>query len=157
MSNPIKFVISILTPLLIGGLSGFFTKNSISGWYATIQKPSFNPPNWVFGPVWTLLYILMGIALFMIWKSGAENVLKRQALSWFAIQLAVNFCWSLLFFYCESPGWALVDIIVMWVLILMTIFSFGKISSFAAWLLVPYNCWVSFAAVLNFAIWRLNG
>ena len=156
MNNTLKFIISIFTPLLIGGLSGFFTANSISGWYATIQKPSFNPPNWIFGPVWTLLYVMMGIALFVIWKSEADSVLKKQALILFSIQLAVNFCWSLLFFYCESPGCALIDIILMWVLILMTIFSFGKISSFAAWMLVPYIGWVSFAALLNFAIWKLN-
>lgn len=156
MNNTFKFIISIFTPLLIGGLSGFFTKNSISGWYTTLQKPSFNPPNWIFGPVWTLLYIMMGIALFVIWKSEADSVLKKQALILFAVQLAVNFCWSFLFFYCESPFWALLDIIVMWVLILMTIFSFGKISSFAAWMLVPYISWVSFAMLLNFAIWKLN-
>lgn len=156
MNNTLKFIISIFTPLFVGGLSGFFTANSIAGWYATLQKPSFNPPNWIFGPVWTILYIMMGIALFVIWKSEAEPVLKKQALILFAIQLAVNFCWSLLFFYCESPGWALLDIIVMWVLILMTIFSFAKISSFAAWMLVPYISWVSFAMLLNFAIWKLN-
>lgn len=156
MNNTLKFIISIFTPLIVGGLSGFFTTNSIAGWYTTLQKPSFNPPNWIFGPVWTLLYIMMGIALFVIWKSEAESVLKKQALVLFAAQLAVNFCWSLLFFYCESPAWALLDIIVMWLLILMTIFSFGKISSFAAWMLVPYISWVSFAMLLNFAIWRMN-
>lgn len=156
MNNTIKFIISIFAPLIVGGLSGFFTTNSISGWYTTLQKPSFNPPNWIFGPVWTLLYIMMGIALFVIWKSEADSVLKKQALILFAAQLAVNFCWSFLFFYCESPSWALLDIIVMWVLIVMNIFSFGKISSFAAWMLVPYISWVSFAMLLNFAIWRMN-
>ena len=156
MNNVIKGFISIMLPLVVGGLSGFFTTSSISGWYTTINKPSFNPPNWIFGPVWTLLYMMMGIALFIIWKSEADAVLKKQALIFFFIQLAINFCWSLLFFYCESPGWALIDIVLMWVFILLTIFSFGKISSLSAWLLVPYISWVSFAAVLNFAIWRMN-
>ena len=99
---------------------------------------------------------MMGVALYIVWKSEAESVLKKQALILFTVQLAVNFCWSLLFFYCESPGWAMIDIIVLWVLILITIFLFGKISSFAAWMLVPYISWVSFAMLLNFAIWRMN-
>ena len=156
MNNVIKGLISIMLPLVVGGLSGFFTTSSISGWYTTINKPSFNPPNWIFGPVWTLLYIMMGIALFIIWKSETDAVLKKQALIFFFIQLVINFCWSLLFFFCESPGWALIDIVLMWVFILLTIFSFSKISSLSAWLLVPYISWVSFAAVLNFAIWKLN-
>ena len=116
MNNVIKGFISIMLPLVVGGLSGFFTTSSISGWYTTINKPSFNPPNWIFGPVWTLLYMMMGIALFIIWKSEADAVLKKQALIFFFIQLAINFCWSLLFFYCESPGWALIDIVLMWAL-----------------------------------------
>jgi tryptophan-rich sensory protein len=92
----------------------------------------------------------------LIWKSDAAASLKNQAITLFFIQLAVNFLWSIIFFYFQQPGWAFLDIVIMWVMILLTIFSFGKISSTASWLLVPYICWVSFAVVLNFAIWKLN-
>ncbi len=156
MSNAVKFIISIMLPLIIGGISGYFTTSSISGWYVHINKPWFNPPNWIFGPVWTLLYFLMGIAFYLIWKSDCLIDLKKEAAALFLLQLSINFMWSLIFFYWKQPGWAFLDITVMWVMILLTIFSFGKISSTASWLMVPYICWVSFAAVLNYSIWRLN-
>jgi tryptophan-rich sensory protein len=149
-------VLSILLPLIVGGVSGFFTTGSIEGWYITLNKPWFNPPNWIFGPVWTLLYLMMGIAFFLIWKSDAPTDTKKIAITVYFVQLVLNFAWSLIFFYMEQPGWALVDILLMWAAILYTILVFGKISSAAAWLLVPYICWVSFATVLNFAIWKLN-
>lgn len=156
MSNYLKFLISIIIPLVIGGISGGFTVSAINGWYATINKPWFNPPNWIFGPVWTSLYVMMGIAFYLIWKSDAATALKNKAITLFFIQLTVNFLWSIIFFYFQQPGWAFIDIVIMWVMILLTIFSFGKISAAASWLMVPYICWVSFAAVLNFAIWKLN-
>ncbi len=152
----VKCVLSILLPLIVGGVSGFFTASSIEGWYITLNKPWFNPPNWIFGPVWTLLYLMMGIAFFLIWKSGAPADTKKIAMTAYFVQLAFNFAWSLIFFYMEQPGWALVDILLMWAAIFYTIIAFGKISTSAAWMLVPYISWVSFATVLNFAIWKLN-
>ena len=151
-----KAIISIALPLAVGAVSGFFTTSSVNGWYAGVNKPSFNPPNWLFAPVWTSLYILMGIACFLIWNSQGETKEKQVALRFYGIQLGLNFLWSFIFFYAQQPGWAFIEIILMWIMILLTILSFRKISTGAAWLLVPYICWVSFAIVLNFAIWYLN-
>ena len=151
-----KFIIAVLIPLAVGSLAGYFTASSVNGWYTTLVKPSFNPPNWLFAPVWTSLYIMMGIALFLVWNSGAAEDVKRTAVTLFIVQLVLNFLWSFVFFYAQQPGWALVNIILMWIFIFLTILWFGKISSLSAWLLVPYICWVSFAIVLNFAIWKLN-
>ncbi len=151
-----KFIIAVLIPLAVGSLAGYFTASSVNGWYTTLVKPSFNPPNWLFAPVWTSLYIMMGIAFYLIWKKEANDVVKSTAVTLYIVQLALNFLWSFVFFYAQQPGWALVNIILMWIFIFLTILWFGKISSLSAWLLVPYICWVSFATVLNFAIWKLN-
>ena len=151
-----KFIIAVLIPLAVGSLAGYFTASSVTGWYTTLVKPSFNPPNWLFAPVWTSLYIMMGIAFYLIWKKEANDVVKSTAVTLYIVQLALNFLWSFVFFYAQQPGWALVNIILMWIFIFLTILWFGKISSLSAWLLVPYICWVSFATVLNFAIWKLN-
>jgi translocator protein len=151
-----KLFISILIPVLVGAISGFFTQSGVDGWYAAASKPSFNPPNWIFAPVWTTLYILMGIALFLVWRADADKTVKQTAIILFTVQLTLNFFWSIIFFKLQQPGWAFAEIILMWVMILFTILWFGKISSTAAWLLVPYISWVSFASVLNYCIWRLN-
>lgn len=151
-----KLFISILIPLLVGAVAGFFTTSGVDGWYTVANKPSFNPPNWIFAPVWTTLYILMGIALYLVWKSDAAKNIKQTAIVLFAVQLTLNFFWSFIFFSLQQTGWALVEIIAMWLAIVATIIWFGKISKTAAWLLVPYICWVSFATVLNYAIWKLN-
>jgi translocator protein len=156
MNNLIKLVLSIALPLLIGFASSYFTITGVDSWYTTIQKPSWNPPNWIFGPVWTTLYVLMGISLFLIWKAGTSKETKRSALILFALQIIANFFWSFIFFDQHQMGLAFAEIIVLWLLILLTIFSFAKINKVAAWLLVPYISWVSFAAILNFTIWRLN-
>ena len=156
MNNLTKLVIAIAIPLAIGGTAGFFTATGVDSWYQTINKPSWNPPGWIFGPVWTTLYVMMGVALFFVWKSDVNEQLKRSAITLFAIQLVLNFFWSFIFFNQHQPGWALVEIIVMWVFILLTIFSFAPISKTAAWLLVPYISWVSFATILNYTIWKLN-
>lgn len=145
-----------MIPLLVGAFAGFFTSSGVNGWYATANKPWFNPPNWIFAPVWTVLYIMMGIALYLVWKSGAEKTIKQTAIILFAVQLTLNFFWSFIFFKLQLPGWAFAEIILMWAMIFITILWFGKISSAAAWLLVPYISWVSFASVLNYAIWKLN-
>ena len=151
-----KLFISILIPLLVGAISGYFTSSGVNGWYEAANKPWFNPPNWIFAPVWTGLYIMMGIAFFLVWKTETDRSVKQSAVFLFAAQLILNFFWSLIFFKMQQPGWAFAEIILMWVTILLTILAFGKISSTAAWLLVPYISWVSFATVLNYSIWRLN-
>ncbi len=156
MNNTLKLIIAIAIPLAVGATSGFFTITGIESWYQTINKPSWNPPGSVFGPVWTTLYVLMGVALFLVWKSSGSDTLKRTAITLFAIQLILNFFWSFIFFDQQQPGWAFVEIITLWLFILLTIFSFARVSNTAAWLLVPYISWVSFAAILNYTIWKLN-
>ena len=151
-----KLIISIAIPLMVGAIAGFFTSSGVNSWYAIANKPPFNPPNWLFAPVWTALYLMMGIALFLVWSKDANEAIKKTAIILFSLQLLLNFAWSFIFFYEHQPGWAFVEIIAMWIMILFTIVYFGKISSLAAWLLVPYISWVSFAALLNFYIWRLN-
>ena len=150
-----KLIISILLTVGLGSLGGIFTVNEIPNWYAGLQKPDFNPPNWLFGPVWTLLYTLMGISVYLIWKQPVSSI-RNKALVIFGIQFILNFFWSIIFFKEHALGWALVEIIAMWIFILLTILNFGKLSSLAAWLLVPYISWVSFASLLNGAIWHLN-
>lgn len=156
MNNTVKLIISIAIPVLIGGLSGFFTASGVDSWYQTIQKPSWNPPGWIFAPVWTTLYVMIGISLFLVWKADVTKELKQKAIILFCIQLVLNFFWSLIFFSLQQPGWALVEIIVMWIFILLTILAFAPINKIAAWLLVPYISWVSFATILNYTLWKLN-
>jgi len=156
MSNTLKLIIAIIIPVAVGAVSGFFTSSEIPGWYQTINKPTWNPPSWLFGPVWTTLYVMMGIALFLVWKSDASQSVKKTAIILFAAQLLLNFFWSFIFFNQHQIGWAVVEIITMWIFILLTIFAFAPISKIAAWLLVPYISWVSFATILNYTIWKLN-
>ena len=156
MNNTLKLIIAIAIPLAVGATSGFFTITGVESWYQTINKPSWNPPGSVFGPVWTTLYVLMGVALFLVWKSSGSDTLKRTAITLFAVQLILNFFWSFIFFDQQQPGWAFVEIMTLWFFILLTIFSFTRVSKTAAWLLVPYISWVSFAAILNYTIWKLN-
>ncbi|MBK7289999.1 MAG: tryptophan-rich sensory protein [Chitinophagaceae bacterium] len=156
MNNSIKLIIAIAIPVAVGAISGFFTATGVESWYQTINKPSWNPPGWIFAPVWTTLYIMMGVALFLVWKSDSSDILKKTAITLFTIQLVLNFFWSFIFFDQHQIGWALVEIIAMWIFILLTIFAFGNVSKLAAWLLVPYISWVSFATILNYTIWKLN-
>ncbi|CAN5358617.1 TspO/MBR family protein [soil metagenome] len=151
-----KIIIAVVVCLAIGSLSGLATMDAIDGWYATINKPSFNPPNWVFGPAWTLLYILMGIAAGLVWKAGWERKEVRTALAVFGVQLLLNGLWSIIFFTLESPIWALVEILVLLMFIVLTIILFRHINTAAAYLLVPYLLWVSFATVLTASILYLN-
>lgn len=150
-----KLLYSLILTLGVGAISGIATASNIGGWYATLSKPSFNPPNWLFGPVWTLLYILMGIALAIIWKKP-KSPHRSNSLWLFFIQLFLNFCWSFLFFYFHNIGMALVEIGMLWILIMMTIISFSRLDKRAGWILVPYICWVSFASILNGAIYGIN-
>lgn len=156
MNTYLKLFISIVLCLAIGGVSGYFTSSEIQTWYVTLNKPSFNPPNWIFAPVWTTLYFLMGISLWLVWKSNAKPSIKNKAIFFFVIQLILNFFWSIIFFSLHQLGFALAEIILMWIFILISIMAFYPISKIAAYLLIPYLCWVSFASVLNFAIWKLN-
>ena len=150
-----KLFFSLIITLAVGGIAGFATATSIGTWYAQLNKPSFNPPNSLFAPVWTILYILMGIALYLIWKQPASA--KRNApMLLFFIQLFLNFLWSFIFFNMHQIGWALADIILLWIFILLTMRAFAPLSKAAGWLLFPYFLWVTFASVLNFSILQLN-
>lgn len=151
-----KFVVSITIPLLAGFVGSIFTFSSIANWYVYLNKPTLTPPSWIFSPVWTTLFVLMGIGLFLVWKSGWERREVKIAMLAFGIQLVLNTLWSILFFGAENPGLAFIDIVLLWVAILVTIGLFSKISKTAALLLVPYVFWVSFAAYLNYGIWILN-
>lgn len=133
----------------LGSAAGFLTAQSLPTWFPTLVKPSFNPPSWLFAPVWTTLYIMMAVAAWLVW-------LRKGPLVLFYVQLALNFAWSLLFFGLHSPALALIEIVAMWVAILLTLVSFWKVDRRAGWLLVPYLAWVSFAGVLNASIWWLN-
>lgn len=155
-TESIKLIISIAICLLAGVLGSVFTIPAIPTWYAALIKPSFAPPNWVFFPVWTALFILMGISLFLIWRMDMQDQLVKKALFLFASQLILNVLWSAAFFGLKSPLAGLIDISILWILILFTILNFMKLSRASGILLIPYLLWVSFAAILNFAIWRLN-
>ncbi len=138
-----------------GGLGAMATTPEIEGWYTTITKPTWNPPNKVFGPVWTTLFILMAVAAWLVWKPAGFKA-AAIPLTLFAIQLLLNVAWSWIFFGMHQPGWAFVEIVILWLAIVTTTVAFFRRSQIAGWLLVPYLAWVTFAAVLNFAIWRLN-
>lgn len=156
-SNWIKIVLSVVICLLIGFLSSIPTRESILNWYPTINKPFFNPPNWIFAPVWTILYIMMGISFGIIWnKHSKENTSTKNAISLFVLQLLLNGLWSLLFFGLKNPLLAFIEIILLLLLIFETIKSFKKIDVLSAKLLYPYLVWVSFATLLNGSIWYLN-
>lgn len=156
MKNWVRLVIALLLPQVAGITAALVTETGESSWYRTLQKPDWNPPNWLFAPVWTTLYIMMGVAFYLIWKSSAPSAQKRPAMRFWITQLVFNFFWTIVFFGLHQPGWALAEICCLWMLILITIFLFARISRLAAWLLVPYISWVSFAALLNYAIWELN-
>ncbi len=151
-----KLVLAILICESTGFASGLLAQVQGNAWFSALNKPSWNPPAYIFGPVWILLYLLMGISLWLIWKNRTSNYLKTQALFFFGVQLFFNFWWSILFFRFNSPAWAFVDIILMVFAIAITILKIANISRMASWLLVPYLLWVCFASVLNYSIWSLN-
>ncbi|MDE2001083.1 MAG: tryptophan-rich sensory protein [Patescibacteria group bacterium] len=155
--NIFRLIAAVAVCELAGALGVLATTPAIPGWYAGLVKPALNPPSWVFGPVWTTLYLLMGIALWMIWeKWDVDAQLRTNALMVFAAQLVLNACWSFIFFGAQLTGAAFLELFALWYLISATIVSFAKISRKAAWLLLPYFLWVSFALYLNGAIWLLN-
>lgn len=151
----LRFIIALLVCQLAGVLGSLFTVPAIPGWYAGLVKPFFKPPNWLFAPVWTALFLLMGIALALVWRRK-DHPEAPSALRWFAIQWLLNVLWSVAFFGLHSPMLGLVDIVLLWAAIAMTIQRFRRISRPAAWLLAPYMAWVSFALILNAALWWLN-
>lgn len=154
--NIFRLVVSIIIPQLIGFLGSLFTSSSVNSWYETLNKPTFSPPNEVFGPVWIILYLLMGISLYLIWNNGLENKDVHKAIIVFAIQLILNLLWSIAFFGLQSPVLGLIIIILLWLAIILTIRKFCPISSVAAWLLIPYLLWVTFAAILNYFLVVMN-
>ncbi len=149
-----KFIISIIGTELIGSIGVIFTSPNITSWYSMINKASFNPPSWVFGPAWTILFFLMGWAFYLIWTASTKN--KNIAYWAFAIQFILNIIWSAIFFSLKLPGFAFFEIILLWIAILWTILEFRKISQTASYLLIPYILWVSFASILNYYVWILN-
>jgi benzodiazapine receptor len=150
-----KLLYALLITIGVGTIAGIATASSIGNWYEHISKPTFNPPNWLFAPVWTVLYIMMGIALFQIWKQ-TPSAERSKALTVFAIQLFLNFIWSFIFFNFHQIGLALIVIILLWIFIVITIYKFRQLNKTACYLMVPYLIWVSFATVLNASIFRLN-
>jgi translocator protein len=156
MKQSHKLVLSIIICELVGIAATPFTVAAIPTWYATLTKPSFSPPNWIFGPVWTILYFLMGISLYLVWKENRNKKKRTRAITYFAIQLFLNFVWSILFFGLRSPILGLIDILMMLTFIVLTIQHFIEISRTASILLLPYLAWVSFATLLNTAIAVLN-
>ncbi|KAB5489382.1 MULTISPECIES: TspO/MBR family protein [Flagellimonas] len=148
--------IGVLVCLLIGFLSSIATQSSVNDWYTTLNKPSFTPPNELFAPVWTALYIMMGISAGMVWSKGYHHIWVKTALYHFVFQLLFNALWSIVFFGLKNPLLGLVVILILLTLIILTIKWFRIISRPAAYLLVPYMLWVGFAAVLNYRIWALN-
>jgi len=156
MKKVFKFFVSILFCLAAGFFGSIFTTPSIPTWYAALNKPFFTPPNWLFAPAWTTLFILMGIALFLVWIKGFKKKEVKGAMLFFLIQLILNVAWSFYFFYWKTPFWALIDIIILWFFILLTLIQFWKINKTAGALLIPYLLWVSFASLLNYSVWKLN-
>lgn len=152
----LPFIICLAIPLIIGAIGGFFTQESVKTWYTTLNKPSFNPPNWVFAPVWTTLYILMGISSYLVWKRRKVTMVYSWAILIYLLQLVLNLMWSYLFFYQHQIGFALVEIGILLLTIIITAFVFFKVNKLAGWLFLPYILWVSFASYLTYSIFILN-
>ncbi|MFC2093908.1 TspO/MBR family protein [Bacteroidota bacterium] len=155
MKNTFKLIISVLIPLIIGFTGSFFTASSVDSWFTTINKPSFNPPGWIFAPVWTTLYILIGLSFYFVWRENF-GMNRIKVISVYSMQLLFNLLWSVLFFGLKSPLLGLIDIIILLSFIIANTIIFYKISKTAGYLLIPYLLWVSFASVLNFSIFLLN-
>ena len=157
MNKITRILAVVVTCLVIGYFSGMVTRSSVTTWFPTLIKPSFNPPSWVFAPVWSILFVMMGVAAGLVWdRIEAEREAVKKALIFFAIQLGLNALWSYLFFGLRYPMWAGLEIIVLWLMFFETYIQFVKINKIAGYLLLPYLAWVSFASVLNGSIWWLN-
>jgi len=156
IQNILLLIACIIICEIAGAIGALFNKNSFSksGWYAKIKKPSFNPPNWIFAPVWILLYLLMGVSLYLVLDTRIS--LLSFPIIIFLVQLLLNMFWTGIFFGLRKPGYAFIEIVLMWLAIVATIIIFYPISKLASYLLIPYFLWVSFASILNFSIWWLN-
>ncbi len=152
----LSLLLALALPLVVGGISGMITNEGVSTWYQDIEKPGWTPPNWVFAPVWTLLYLLMGLSSWLVWQSGWRTTAVRIALMLYGVQLGFNFLWSVIFFGLRSPGWALLEIGILWVLIATMLGWFLQLRRAAGLLIVPYLIWVSYAATLNGGVWWLH-
>jgi len=154
-TQAVALVISLVVCFAAGGLGGLATTQGLDAWYNTLNKPTWNPPNWVFAPVWSMLYCLMGISVWLVWRGGEWRKVK-PAIVLFTVQLVLNSLWSVLFFGLQNPGAALIEIVVLWFAIAATTVLFFRRSAIAGGLMTPYLLWVSFASILNFTIWNLN-
>ena len=154
--QPLPFIISLVITLAIGFVASLVTRPQIAVWYVTLKKPSFNPPNWAFPVAWTILYILIAISAYLVWKQRNRAMTYRTTAIIYFIQLLLNFCWSIIFFGMHEVLGALIIIGLLWISIIFNINYFGKFSKAAAWLFVPYLLWVSFAGLLNLNIYLLN-
>lgn len=152
----LKLGFAIIVCFAVAGIGSLFTMPSIPTWYASLSKPFFSPPNWIFGPVWTLLYFLMAISLYIVLLRGIQNKDAKKGIALFFVQLFLNVGWSYLFFFLHNPMMAFFEIMVLWLMILLTILQFKKVDKLASYLLIPYLLWVTFASVLNFSVWQLN-
>lgn len=157
MNKITRILVVVVTCLVIGYFSGDVSRSAILTWYPALIKPSFNPPNWIFAPVWSMLYVMMGVAAGLVWsRVEVEEEPVKKALILFALQLALNALWSYLFFGLRNPLLAAIEIVLLWLMIYETYTKFAKINTIAAYLLIPYLLWVSFAMILNISIWWLN-
>jgi tryptophan-rich sensory protein len=156
MKNKTALITAILICELAGVIGSIFTSPSISGWYDKLNKPEFTPPSWLFAPAWVTLYLFMGVSAYLVWEKGARKKEVRDALSIFAVQLLLNIFWSIFFFGLRCSLCGFVEILLLWLAIVVTIIKFHKVSKPAALLFIPYILWVSFAAALNFYVWKLN-
>ena len=154
-SQIFKLLASLALPLVLGAIAGLFTAEAVPEWYETLNRPPFNPPNWLFGPVWTVLYILLGISLFLIWKQCPSKE-RNLAIFVFLLQQALNFGWSFIFFYFNMIGFALIEIILLWISIIVMLVLFYKIKPMTAYINIPYLIWVTFATILNASYYILN-
>jgi benzodiazapine receptor len=156
LQSILGLLVSLGVVFFVAFIGGWMTSTSVDLWYLTLIKPEYIPPNWIFAPVWTTLYILMGVSAWLVWDSGDEDMYISEALTVYGMQLALNLSWSYFFFYEKSLLGGLVVIAVLWLMILCTLLMFWRSHFWAACMLIPYLLWVSFAAWLNYKIWQLN-
>jgi len=152
-----KLIASLLAVFLVAAIGSIFTTSSIPTWYAGLQKPIFTPPDWLFAPAWTVLYILMAVAAFLVWRQGLRTLGVKGALLAYLVQLVLNILWSVIFFGLKSPLFGMVVILLLWFGIIVTTARFFWISRAAAWLMMPYVLWATFASALNIGVFVLNG
>jgi benzodiazapine receptor len=152
----VSAIASIAIALAVGAIGGLATASSVATWYVGLNKPAFNPPNAVFGPVWTILYVVMALAAWRVWRAEPAAGGRRRALTLYAVQLVLNLAWSLIFFGLRQPALALAEIVLLLAAVLATAAAFWRTDRAAGLMLIPYAAWVTFASALNFAIWRLN-